>query len=75
VAATRWYYGDPPALGFITFVDADKTRRKRDPGRCYRKAGWAHVGHTVGGLWALQQMPDAMPEPIAPYGAQVGLFA
>ena len=24
----------------ITFVDADKVRRKRDPGRCYIKAGF-----------------------------------
>lgn len=74
VAATRWVYGTPPALGFITFVDATKTRRKRDPGRCYRKAGWAHVGHTAGGLWALQQLPDAMPAPRAPLGAQTGFL-
>jgi hypothetical protein len=71
VACTRWHYGEPPALGFITFVDADKTRRKRDPGRCYRKAGWAHVGYTVGGLVALQQLPAAMPEACVPFGAQM----
>jgi hypothetical protein len=40
VAATRARYGDPPALGMVTFVDRDKTRPKRDPGRCYRKAGF-----------------------------------
>ena len=74
VAATRWYYGAAPALGFITFVDADKTRRKRDPGRCYRKAGWAHVGYTAGGLVALQQLPDEMPEPATPMGAQLSLL-
>lgn len=71
VAATRWYYGEAPELGFITFVDADKTRRKRDPGRCYRKAGWSHVGYTAGGLVALQLLAAAMPEPIAPMGAQM----
>lgn len=75
VAATRWYYGDAPALGFITFVDADKTRKKRDPGRCYRKAGWRHVGFTVGGLVALQLDAAAMPMPEAPIGAQERLFA
>lgn len=74
VAATRWYWPDVPPLGFITFVDADKTRRKRDPGRCYRKAGWSHVGYTAGGLVALQQLPDAMPEPCAPSGVTLRLF-
>lgn len=38
VAITRGIYGEPPPLGFVTFVDESKTRRKRDPGRCYRKA-------------------------------------
>lgn len=70
VAATCWYYGDAPDLGFVTFVDADKTRRKRDPGRCYRKAGWSHVGYTAGGLIALQLPAAAMPTPVAPIGAQ-----
>lgn len=74
VAATRWYYGAAPALGFVTFVDAAKTRRKRDPGRCYRKAGWQSVGHTVGGLVALQQLPAAMPEPAPPFGVTLDLF-
>lgn len=74
VAATRWYYGDAPALGFITFVDADKTRRKRDPGRCYRKAGWSHVGYTAGGLVALQLLPGEMDEPAPPMGAQLSLL-
>lgn len=74
VAATRWHYGEPPTIGFITFVDADKTRRKRDPGRCYRKAGWSHVGYTAGGLVALQLLPGAMPEPSAPMGAQASFL-
>jgi hypothetical protein len=39
VAATRAVW-DPPPLGMITFVDESKTRRKRDPGRCYRRAGF-----------------------------------
>lgn len=61
LAATRAVWPDPPALGMITFVDEDKTRRKRDPGRCYRKAGFKHVGYTKGGLWALQLLPEEMP--------------
>lgn len=62
VAATRAIWSPPP-LGIVSFVDADKTRRKRDPGRCYRKAGWRHVGFTVGGLWVFQQLPSEMPAP------------
>jgi hypothetical protein len=63
VAATRAHFGDPPPLGMVTFVDRDKTRRKRDPGRCYRRAGFVHVGETKGGLVALQLLPHAMPAP------------
>lgn len=55
-----------PPLGLITFVDAGKTRAKRDPGRCYRRAGFQHVGFTKGGLWAFQLLPDSMPEACAP---------
>lgn len=62
VAATRAHW-TPPELGIITFVDASKTRHKRDPGRCYRKAGWKHVGFTKGGLYAYQQLPKEMPSP------------
>lgn len=60
VAATRTVW-EPPPLGIVTFVDASKTRKKRDPGRCYRRAGWVHVGFTKGGLWAFQQKPEDMP--------------
>ena len=39
VAATCWRW-PVPAQGMITFVDEDKVRHKRDPGRCYGKAGF-----------------------------------
>jgi hypothetical protein len=65
VAATSAHWPDVPPLGMVTFVDAAKTRRKRDPGRCYRKAGFRHVGFTKGGLWAFQMLPADMPEPMA----------
>lgn len=74
VAATRWAYGDPPPLGMVTFVDPAHVRRKRDWGRCYRKAGWRHVGETKGGLVALQLAPDNIPAPRAPVGGQLALF-
>lgn len=70
LAATRWFFGEPPPLGIITFVDAGKVRRKRDPGRCYTKAGFRRVGHTKGGLVALQMLPDAMPDAAPPVQAQ-----
>ncbi len=61
VAATCAFYGTPPKQGMITFVDADKTNHKRDPGRCYLKAGFKVVGETAGGLVALQLAPADMP--------------
>lgn len=61
IAATLSVWPRPPALGIVTFVDASKVRRKRDPGRCYLRAGFRHVGFTAGGLWAFQLLPDAMP--------------
>jgi hypothetical protein len=54
VEATKDHWPDVPSLGMVSFVDAAKTRHKRDPGRCYRKAGWSHVGFTKGGLYVFQ---------------------
>lgn len=39
VAITRATWS-PPELGMVTFIDTLKTRRKRDPGRCYLRAGF-----------------------------------
>lgn len=64
VGITRGIYGEPPALGMVTFVNTEKVRRKRDFGRCYLRAGWKHVGETKGGLIALQILPDDMPPAI-----------
>lgn len=73
IAATRHNWPEVPALGIITFVDRDKVRRKRDPGRCYLKAGFRRVGETKGGLLAFQMLPDEMPESCAPLGSQCQL--
>ena len=62
IEVTRSIYGDPPELGMVTFVDATKVRHKRDPGRCYLRAGFRHAGMTKGGLIALQLLPQDMPE-------------
>lgn len=74
VAATRWHYGEPPDLGMVTFVDPDKVRRKRDPGRCYIKAGFRRVGFTEGGLVALQLLGHEMPDAAPPIGVTTDLF-
>ena len=66
VAITRWKWPDVPDLGMVTMVDPGKVRRKRDPGRCYRKAGFRLVGTTKGGLLVFQMLADEMPEPIEP---------
>jgi hypothetical protein len=73
VAATRATWPEVPALGMVTFVDRNKVRPKRDPGRCYLRAGFEHDGETEGGLVALRLRPERMPEPsrAAPMG---GLF-
>lgn len=63
VAATRAVWGEPPPLGMVTFVDARKVRHKRDPGRCYVRAGFERVGKTKGGLLAFQLIPERMPAP------------
>ena len=44
----------------ITFVSTKHVKKKRDWGRCYRKAGFVHVGETKGGLIALQLSQDAI---------------
>jgi hypothetical protein len=75
VAVTRWRWPEAPDAGMVTFVDPTKVRHKRDPGRCYRKAGFHHVGATKGGLWAYQLLPADMPIPAAPMAPAGQLFA
>jgi len=74
VSATRWRWPEVPALGMITFVDARKVRKKRDPGRCYIRAGFKHVGHSKDGKLAFQLLPEDMPEAVPPAGAQLRLI-
>lgn len=63
IAATRYVWPAVPDEGIVTFIDRGKVRRKRDYGRCYRKAGFEVCGETKGGLLALQLKPAAMPDP------------
>jgi hypothetical protein len=55
----------------VTFVDARKVRHKRDPGRCYIRAGFEPDGETKGGLLAFRMRPEMMPEAEAPHVAQL----
>lgn len=74
VAATVWRWPEVPALGMITFVNASKVRKKRDPGRCFLRAGFEHCGETKGGLLAFRLAPENMPDPKAPMVRQLNLF-
>jgi len=66
VAASCAYFGAPPKQGMVTFVDPERTRHKRDPGRCYRKAGFVVAGETAkDGLVSLQLAPGDMPMGLA----------
>lgn len=68
VAATLAVWPVAPELGMVTFVDRTKTRTKRDPGRCFLRAGFRYVGETKGGLVALLLDPPAMPAPLEALG-------
>ena len=52
-----------PDTGIVTFINSARIRHKRDPGRCYSRAGWQRVGFTAGGLVVFQQLERAMPAP------------
>ena len=74
VSATLAEWKRPPEQGMITFISTKHVRKKRDWGRCFRKAGFIHVGETKGGLIALQLLPCDMPEPCHAVGQQMSLF-
>lgn len=44
IDATEQRWGPPPR--WLTLIDEAKVRRKRDPGRCFRRAGFRPVGRT-----------------------------
>jgi hypothetical protein len=72
VAASVAWWLEAPAAGMLTFVDETKVRRKRDPGRCFRRAGFVPVGRTKDkGLLILQLLPDAMPAAEWPHELQL----
>ncbi len=54
IAWERW-----PGERLYTYVDPAKTRHKRDPGRCFLRAGWNYCGWTKSGLRILEIEPSA----------------
>jgi len=55
LAWARW----PDQARHFTYVNADKVRHKRDPGRCFLKAGWRRCGTSKGGLIILERLPQS----------------
>lgn len=46
-------YGSMPSVPLTTEIDPKKTRPKRDPGRCFLRAGWLKT-HEARGLVVLR---------------------
>jgi hypothetical protein len=55
VAWERW-----PGERLFTFVDPEKVRHKRDPGRCFLRAGYRQCGETATGLLIFECLPDGV---------------
>lgn len=53
-------YGHVPSTPLTTEVDPRRTRRKRDPGRCFRRAGWTVIDKERGGLVVLRAPSGAV---------------
>jgi len=73
VAATRWVWGIPSALGMVTFVDPAKIQSP-NPGYCFKCAGFRRVGTTRSGLVVLQLLAPDMPPAAPAQGTQLPLF-
>lgn len=74
-AATIALWGaPPPPHGLITFVDERAVRPKRDPGRCFRRAGFVEIGRTSErDLLVLGLAPERFPPAESPLYAQLAL--
>lgn len=57
VAWEKW-----PGARLFTFVNGEKVRRKRDPGRCFIRAGWTRCGESKAGLLIFEAMPQTEGE-------------
>lgn len=57
---SRW---GAPGVPLTTEIDPAKVRPKRDPGRCFRRAGWTEAGWTAGGHGRRPLLVLAAPVP------------
>lgn len=74
VAATRAVYGEPPALGMITFV-LPSAVRSVNPGACFKHAGFRLAGAAKDGKPCFRLCPEAMPPAEPPIGYQSQLMS
>ena len=75
VAATRWQWGEPPALGMVTFVDIGRgVATSATQGAAFARQAGKQVGLTKGGLVVLQLLPQDMPSASPASGTQLSLF-
>ena len=63
--AEIWAWDKYPGARLYTFVDPREVNHKRDPGRCFKKAGWALVRNQAGkpaitkaGLLIFEKLPQ-----------------
>lgn len=73
ISATRFFFGEPPLRGMVTFLDRKKVkptmRRGRETwGYTWEKAGFEHVGFTGKGLMAFRLPLDRFPEAVPATG-------
>jgi hypothetical protein len=67
-AANAEAWGRWPGERLYTYVDPSKVRHKRDPGRCFLRAGYRQCGETKSGLLIFECLPagpstsEATPE-------------
>lgn len=62
-------------VAMVTFIDRREVRRKRDPGRCFLRAGFEDAGDTRGGLRALVLRTSRVPAAAPARTRQASLFA
>lgn len=80
VAATRAYFGTPPALGMVTFINRSQVkpvivRGAPTWGRTWKLVGFREVGETrQAGLLAQQLLPEDMPAPCCAINGQPNLL-
>lgn len=56
----RRHYGGVPSAPLRTEVDRERVRHKRDPGRCFIRAGWRVVGVTAARGFVVLEAPEEM---------------